>query len=102
MTRPVQRVAEQHEPRRPGLGCDHARDAAAKRMPADDGRGQVRPDLIAKRLQRPLGRSPRQSQGVGVDAELTQPVDVRLHRLGAPRGAMREPDLRGGHAPPRS
>jgi hypothetical protein len=43
----VERVAEQDEARRSGLGCDHARDPTAERMAADHRCRQIWTDLIA-------------------------------------------------------
>ena len=49
----VERVAEQDEARRSGLGCDHARDPTAERMAADHRVRQIWTHLIAQRLHRP-------------------------------------------------
>jgi len=55
----MQRIAEQDEPRRLGVGGDHAGDAAAEGVSADHRARQARSHLIAQRAHGSLGRSPR-------------------------------------------
>jgi len=89
--RTVERVAEQNEAAGWLQRREHARDAAAEGMAADD-RARIIGYLRAIGIERALGRAPRQLNSRGAHPASQQAVDVGLHARGVARRPVCEID----------